>query len=142
MEFTFEEIRSIGERRYYHKVAKKLFITFIICILWAVGCITIAYALDIVKPSLSKFSINSQTLFSAQMLGKSQDVPVTVENGNIYVGDIRLPEKKLNDFSNPFIAISLGPLAVFLCYFGYHTFKAGEAGTAFAEDWINKLSQY
>jgi hypothetical protein len=62
-----------------------------------------------------------------------------VENGNTYVGNVRLPqEEKVNDISMLFLIVSLAPMGAFGTYFGYHSFKAAEAGTLFVEDCIKK----
>lgn len=139
MQLTLKELHTIGENRYYHYVSKKLFIFFCSALIWAIVCIAAAYAIGIVKPAILKSTINQRILAGAQIISQSDEVAITVENGDTYVGNVRLPkEEKTNDFSIPFIVISLAPMTAFFCYFGYHVFKAGEAGAYFAEDCIKK----
>lgn len=138
MKLTMRDIRIIGESRYWHKVSNKLFIFLVSALGWALLCVLATYLMGMVKPTLATFTINPRILASAQVMTQTQNVPVTIEGQNVYLGDIRLPKEDPppKDFTIPFILISMAPLTCFMGYFSYHAFKAGEAGTTLIEEWI------
>lgn len=138
MKLTMRDVRIIGESRYWHSVSKKLFICTISSIGWAILCTIAIYAMGMVNPIMATVTVNPRILASAQIISQTQDVPVTVEGNNIYLGSVRLPkeEPQPKDFTIPFTLISMGPMVILFAYFAYQSFKAGEAGTTLVEEWI------
>lgn len=122
---TPQEIRTIGENRYWNTVAKKLFILVICSTIWAIGCIAIVYSMGMVVNEHT-YTIKSYML---ETYGSQKEVTVTVENGDAYLQDFRLPEpSKRQDISVPFGILILTPMVITFMYFCYCSFKAGQAG--------------
>lgn len=137
--FTPKEIRMIGEKRYWHPMKKKLFIMVVVSIIWQVACITAAYSLNIVT-KVNTYAIKPYMIapYAAQ-----SELKVTVEDGEIYMEDFRLPSKdeQKKNASFPFSIIALFPLAITFTYFLYCSFKASEAGDAFLAEWYRNQTE-
>lgn len=137
--FTPKEIRMIGEDRYWHPMAKKLFIMVVISLVWPIACIITAYGLNIVT-KVDTYAIKPYmiTPYAAQT-----ELKVTVENGQIYMEDFRLPTKdaKKEDASLAFTIIAFIPLTITFLYFLYCSFKASEAADAFLADWYKNHTE-
>lgn len=136
---TPKEIRMIGEDRYWHTKAKKLFLAIVASLTWAIVCIIAAYSLNIV----TKSEIYIIKPFMIAPYAAQSELKVTVENGNIYMEDFKLPnaDPKKEDASIPFAVIALSPLCGTFIYFLWCTFKVSEAGDAFLAEWYKNHTE-
>ena len=136
--YTPLEIRTIGENRYWHTVAKKLNIAMLCSIAWAGICIGTVYMLGLVATEHT-YTIKPYMLETYQ---SQEELTVTAENGNIYMEDFKLPEPSpKKDISIPFGIITLLPMTGTLVYMGYCHQKASQAGEDFLVEWMSQRTE-